>query len=412
MKKFILALIAVLALAQGAAASELTESGVLILTRGDDPLTGIDREAVKEIIVQDGVTVLGESIFSGCSKAEAVSLPLGLTLVGKNAFSGCASLTSVKIPSTVSRIEENAFGGCAFMKSAVIPESVTYIADNAFSSPVKIYGYSGSYAAVYANRRVYRRDRGGFEEIIKEKFNFESIDGCDSDEIEVYQSGVPKVNFFRKNSESSPITSQVSWLSQPDIYGIITVYYNNEFFWTDRSGVRFDSYFDARDAHRANEFNFTEDRFAFCGEIGGENYDVISRFDDGLAIVGRDGKYGVIDSGGVLTAALTFSDTAVIGGSIFLAEGDRLLSRSMNALPQGLTIDEYNSFGGRFMVRDGSGSFGFADKNLNVVIPIKYNRIPWGADYPFRSNSETACLAIGEKLILVDKNGNELLYFN
>lgn len=412
MKKLLLTMFFILALARGAFAYTLSADGVLTLTDGADPLEGLDRSSVTAIVVADGVTSLSAGVLADCTAAEEISLPLSLTSVGDRALANCASLTYIKLPSGVTSVGSEAFSGCAFLRSVIVPRATVDIADNAFSAPVKIYGYSDSYAAVYANRRVYRLTSLGSEEFIKERFSFESVDGCDTDAIRVYRSGTPRVNFFRNNTAGSPIVDVVGWLSQPDIYGIITILRNGEFFWTDYEGVRFDSYFEARDAHRTNQYSFSPDGIGVSRGIGGVQYDVMSAFRDGRAIVGRGGMYGVADVSGQLITELSYPTATVIGGEVFLVKDGQYYSRTLNCPPGGTWLDVSYCFGGRFMLRSSSGGFGFADRDLNLVIPTKYNRIPWGADYPFRDNTEAACLAIDEKLILVDKNGNELLYFN
>lgn len=394
-----------------ALAYSLSAEGELTVDRGDDPMFGLDRTAVTSVKVAEGVTYLGEGLLEGCSMAEEVTLPSTLTLVGRRALADCASLTYVRLPSGVTEVGSEAFDGCAFLKSVIIPRSVVLIADDAFDHAVKVYGYSGSYASTYANRRVYRLTSLGTEDIIKERFTFESVDGCDTDAIKVYRNGTPRVNFFRNNTAESPVTDVVSWLSQPDVYGIITIQCNNEFFWTDKEGVRFDTYFDARDAHRTNQYNFSADGLTIS-TAAGSAFDATSGFRNGLAIVSSGGRYGVADTSGRPVTELDFTGATVIGGEVFLVRDGLYYTRGLRTPPEGTWMDTDYCFGGRFMLRNAEGCFGFADRDLNIAIPLKYNRIPWGADYPFRDNSETACLAIGEKLILVDKDGAELLYFN
>ena len=416
MKKLMSGLLFAAAIIFGAVpvlAYSLSPEGVLTVTEGDDPMLDLNRSSVTSIEVAEGVTALGRELLAGCTMAEEIRLPLSLTLIGERALADCASLTYVRLPSAVASVGNGAFSGCSFLKSVIVPRATVDIADDAFSGAVKVYGYSDSYASVYANRRVYRLLEDGSEDVIKERFTFESVDGCDTDTISVYRSGTPRVNYFRNNTAYSPITDDVGWLSQPDVYGIITVLRNGEFFWTDREGVRFESYFDARDAHRSNQYGFTPDSLNIGGEIAGVSYDTVSSFRGGLAVVGRGGKYGVADTEGNLTVGLTYPNAEVIGGEVFLTTaGGQYFTRTLNTLPPGTWLDADYCFGGRYMLRSSSGFFGYADRDLNPVIPLKYNRIPWGADYPFRDNTEAACLAIGDKLILVDKNGNELLYFN
>ncbi len=415
MKKIMSGLLLAAAIIFGAIpvlAYSLSPEGVLTVTEGDDPMTGLDRSAVTSIEVAEGVTSLGRELLAGCTMAEEVRLPLSLKTIGERALADCASLTCVRIPSGVVSVGGGAFSGCAFLKSVIVPAATVDIADDAFSGAVKVYGYSDSYASIYANRRVYRLLEDGSEDVIKERFTFESVDGCDTDTIPIYRSGTPRVNYFRNNTADSPIVDDVGWLSQPDVYGIITVLRNGEFFWTDREGVRFESYFDARDAHRVNQYSFTPDSLNIGGEINGVSFDTMSSFRGGLAVVGRDGKYGVANTDGSLTVGMIYPGASVIGGEVFLTVDGRYFTRTLNPLPAGTWLDESYCFGGRYMLRSAAGFFGYADRDFNLVIPLKYNRIPWGADYPFRDNTEAACLAVGDKLILVDKNGNELLYFN
>ncbi len=114
------------------------------------------RDAVKTVIILDGITDIGDDAFSGCSSLTSITIPenvtgigrfafygcvkmpeiiipYGVTDIGMNAFSGCISLAKISIPESLTTIEQYAFSGCSSLTSIVIPDSVTDIGESAFS---------------------------------------------------------------------------------------------------------------------------------------------------------------------------------------------------------------------------------------------------------------------------------------
>ena len=89
--------------------------------------------AMHSVSIPDSVTEIGAEAFAGCSSLESVTIPDGVTKIGSAAFESCGSLKSVTIPSSVTTIGEQAFSGCASLESVTIPGSVTEIGDWAFS---------------------------------------------------------------------------------------------------------------------------------------------------------------------------------------------------------------------------------------------------------------------------------------
>ena len=88
---------------------------------------------VKQIIIGDGVTTIGQAAFRNRGSLTSVTIPNSVTTIGVYAFSGCSSLTSVTIPNSVTTIGESAFNQCSSLISVTIPNSVTTIGDNAFN---------------------------------------------------------------------------------------------------------------------------------------------------------------------------------------------------------------------------------------------------------------------------------------
>ena len=92
-----------------------------------------DCSGLTSVTIPDGVTSIGDSAFSGCTALTSVTIPGSVTSIGGGAFSGCTSLTSVAIPSSVTEIGGSAFSGCTGLASVTIPDSVTSIGDSVFS---------------------------------------------------------------------------------------------------------------------------------------------------------------------------------------------------------------------------------------------------------------------------------------
>jgi hypothetical protein len=87
---------------------------------------------IKNVIIEDGVTNIGNWAFVYCSGLTSVVIPNSVTTIGGWSFSDCVSLTSVTIPNSVTSIGNNAFYYCSNLTSISIPNSVTSIGNAAF----------------------------------------------------------------------------------------------------------------------------------------------------------------------------------------------------------------------------------------------------------------------------------------
>ena len=92
----------------------------------------INDELLKELIIPNSITTIGESAFYGCTCLTSVIIPNSVTNIGDRAFCDCRSLISVTIPNSVTSIGIAAFWGCRGLTSVTIPNSVTSIGDWAF----------------------------------------------------------------------------------------------------------------------------------------------------------------------------------------------------------------------------------------------------------------------------------------
>ena len=95
---------------------------------------------IKRLIVDDGVTSLGDCVLHGfdgkhdAESLEEVTLPEGLTYLGNYAFFGAAKLKSITLPGTLTTIGIGAFDGCAGLTDITIPSNVKTIKEGAFGA--------------------------------------------------------------------------------------------------------------------------------------------------------------------------------------------------------------------------------------------------------------------------------------
>jgi hypothetical protein len=89
-------------------------------------------KTIISLVVEVGVTSIGDFAFAYCPTLTSVTIPYGVTKIGVNAFLYCVNLTSVTIPNSVNVIELGAFAGCENLTSITIPNSVTNIDEGAF----------------------------------------------------------------------------------------------------------------------------------------------------------------------------------------------------------------------------------------------------------------------------------------
>ncbi len=96
-------------------------------------ISGIFGSQVKEYIIGESVTSIGDYAFYGCSGLTSVTIPNSVTSIGNSAFSSCSGLTSVTIPNSVTSIGNSAFSSCTGLTSIIIPNSLTNIGTGAFN---------------------------------------------------------------------------------------------------------------------------------------------------------------------------------------------------------------------------------------------------------------------------------------
>ena len=90
-------------------------------------------ETVKMVLIEDGVTSIGDRAFYDCTGLTSATIGDGVTSIGNCAFFGCTSLISVTIPDSVTSIGNFAFYNCTGLTGVTIGSNVTSIGYEAFS---------------------------------------------------------------------------------------------------------------------------------------------------------------------------------------------------------------------------------------------------------------------------------------
>ena len=89
--------------------------------------------SLTNITIPNGVTCIGDGAFSNCNGLTDIAIPDSVIGIDSYAFLGCSSLTSITIPEGVTCIDEGTFSGCSGLANITIPDGVTSIGDHAFS---------------------------------------------------------------------------------------------------------------------------------------------------------------------------------------------------------------------------------------------------------------------------------------
>ena len=93
--------------------------------------TGITKEKISSIVLQNGFTSIDDEAFKDCTNLESITIPSTVRSIGYSAFDSC-KLTKVTIPDGVRKINIKTFFRCTALKSVTIPDSVTEIDQKAF----------------------------------------------------------------------------------------------------------------------------------------------------------------------------------------------------------------------------------------------------------------------------------------
>ena len=102
-------------------------------TSSDRPWHG-QRTRITSVIIEDGVTRIGNNAFFDHSSMISVSIGRGINTIGDAAFARCSALESVIIPDNVTTLGNSVFNNCTRMTSVTIGSGISTIPNSAFQN--------------------------------------------------------------------------------------------------------------------------------------------------------------------------------------------------------------------------------------------------------------------------------------
>ena len=110
---------------------------------GDNPIAYanhlyLNNVEVIDLVIPNDVTLLRNSVFSGCKEFKTVTLPNSITSIGRRAFENCIKLTKINIPNNIKEIPMYMLCGCESITSITIHDGITEIGQWAFEGCSKL----------------------------------------------------------------------------------------------------------------------------------------------------------------------------------------------------------------------------------------------------------------------------------
>lgn len=95
---------------------------------GSDAFSGT---GIENLVLPEGVEVIGDRAFRSCIDLKSVSLPSTLKRIGYAAFSECKNLKHIQLPEGLEEIDGSAFSNSGIIDIS-IPDSLLYLGENVF----------------------------------------------------------------------------------------------------------------------------------------------------------------------------------------------------------------------------------------------------------------------------------------
>ncbi|MEE1012675.1 MAG: leucine-rich repeat domain-containing protein, partial [Acutalibacteraceae bacterium] len=91
-----------------------------------------DRDLIKNVVIEEGVTSIGSSAFESCNNLISVDMAKSIKSIGYGAFANCYSLENIVIPEGVETIDDYVFWESGNLKTVSISKTVKSIGEECF----------------------------------------------------------------------------------------------------------------------------------------------------------------------------------------------------------------------------------------------------------------------------------------
>lgn len=102
---------------------------------GDVPVTMLEStfyfKPIESVEIPEGITVIGDNTFMGCTKLESITLPSTLSVIRRAAFGNCQLLSDLSVPAGLTRLEDYAFLNCLSLKKICLTSSLEEMEESA-----------------------------------------------------------------------------------------------------------------------------------------------------------------------------------------------------------------------------------------------------------------------------------------
>ena len=99
------------------------------------------RDDIISVVIQNGVTSIGNRAFYECYQLNRVSIGNDVTIIGDDSFAECWILNNIELPGSILHIGTRAFSDCKQLKKINIPNNVATIGDFAFADCICLPGF-------------------------------------------------------------------------------------------------------------------------------------------------------------------------------------------------------------------------------------------------------------------------------
>lgn len=90
------------------------------------------KSMIKSVVIEDGITEIGNYNFSGCDNLASVTFADTVTSIGFHAFGSCNSLKAITIPDNITTMEGGVFFACENLEAVKLSNNLTEIKGNLF----------------------------------------------------------------------------------------------------------------------------------------------------------------------------------------------------------------------------------------------------------------------------------------